>query len=122
MFFIAELDRKDKITNQNQEDIEVLKKELTESKKEILYLNEKIKENGVKKKVPKECSSSRSPIFHTDEHHIRSCTNKLHAEKSQAVHTDKLQPEKVCTTKKYRIVKTLHTDKSVHTDKFDQAD
>lgn len=68
-WMIQELDLKDKIINHNQEDIKVLKEELTKKEKEISDPKEKIKEKDGKKKnfsfvsvqtkyVPKECLSS----------------------------------------------------------------
>lgn len=105
VFFMAKRDRKDKIINQNQEDIEVLENGLIEREKDISDLKEKIKEKYVKKKgfssvsvqkeeVPGECSPSRNPSFHPDEHLSCPCTDKphtdkLHAEKPQVAHTRK---------------------------------
>ncbi|CAI9282318.1 unnamed protein product [Lactuca saligna] len=91
--------------------IEVLKKKLIERKKEILDMKEKTKENGVKKNVTEESSSSRKPSFHPDEHQCssyndNSYVDKLHAEKPQAAHTRKA---------------SSHAEKSNHADKFVQA-
>lgn len=50
VFFMAELDLKDKVINQKQENIEVLKKDLIEKEKKISNLEKMIKEKDVKKK------------------------------------------------------------------------
>ncbi|CAI9269131.1 unnamed protein product [Lactuca saligna] len=104
-----------KIIIQKNEDIEVLKKKLTEKEKEILDHKHKIKEKDVKMKrfssisvkidfVPEECSSSRNPSFHLDEHHIKSFpkkpyADKIHHEKPQAAHTRKVSSEPITILK-----------------------
>lgn len=98
----------------------MLKKDLIERENAISYMKEAIKGKYVKKKSflsvsvqIEECSSSRNPSFHTDEHHNSSCTNTPHA--------NKLQAEIVRTAKKSRTVMTSHVDKSVHNENSIQA-
>ncbi|CAI9285372.1 unnamed protein product [Lactuca saligna] len=101
VFFIVELDLKDKIINQNHEDIDMLKK--TDRKE---YTRKALSKLVT---ILKQLSPSASS-------HTR--TTSVHVDKS---HTEKLQAKKFRTTKKSHIVRTSHVHKSVHTDKFVQV-
>ncbi|CAI9288453.1 unnamed protein product [Lactuca saligna] len=111
LFFTVDLDLKDKIINQNQEDIEVLKKELIQRIKEISDLKEKIKENGVKKK--NFCPDK----FHAEKvHTITSTRIAKTSEANKSVH-----PDKVHTAKLIQADKSSSTAKTFHTIKRSQV-
>lgn len=78
-----------------------MKKKLVENEKEILDVRGKIKE----KDIPKECSSSRNPCFHIDEHHNGFFTDKphvdkLHVEEPKVAHTRKALAEHIIILKR----------------------
>lgn len=92
----------------------MLKKDLIERENAISYMKEAIKGKYVKKKSflsvsvqIEECSSSRNPSFHTDEHHNCSQTAKsVHADESS------LASKFVHTTKTFGTVKTFQVVKN----------